>query len=106
MLTRLMSLIWATRCTFVSTPPCRCSRDYWYIDDVEIVGAAGGGSLAINDVSIAEGDSGSSNLKVFTVTRSGDTSGTSSVNFAAVDGTANSPSDYVATSGTVQFLGG
>ena len=73
------------------------------VDNVQIVGTPGGAQISISDVQMAEGDSGSSNL-VFTVTRSGDTSGISDVDFATADGTAGVGSDYVATSGTLQFL--
>jgi hypothetical protein len=79
------------------------SNEDGHVDDVQIVGTPTGSELAINDVQLTEGDSGSSNL-VFTVTRSGDTAGISSVNFDTADGTANAGADYVATSGTVQFL--
>ena len=58
--------------------------------------------MSINDVSSKEGNSGTKNF-IFTVTRSGDTSGTSSVNFATTDGTATVPSDYTSNSGTVSF---
>jgi len=44
-------------------------------------------TIAINDVSMAEGNSGTTNF-VFTVTRSGVTTGTSSVNFASANGGA------------------
>jgi len=62
-------------------------------------------TLSINDIIIAEGDSGTTNFD-FTITRSGDTSGTSSVSFATADGTATASSDYIATSGTVSFASG
>ena len=61
-------------------------------------------TLSIDDVQLAEGDSGSSNL-VFTVTRNGDTSGTSSVDFATADGTATSGSDYAAIPTTTLNFG-
>ena len=41
-----------------------------------------------------------------TVTRTGDTSGTFSVNYATSDGTAGQRSDYLATSGTLSFAVG
>ena len=62
--------------------------------------------ISINDVTMTEGNSGTKNF-VFTVTRSGDTSGTSSVGYATADGTATvANSDYVAKSGTVYFTEG
>ncbi|HTU10511.1 MAG TPA: Calx-beta domain-containing protein [Allosphingosinicella sp.] len=60
--------------------------------------------VSINDVSIAEGASGTSIL-TFTVTRSGGT-GAFSVDFGTVDGSATQPSDYLATSGTLNFGAG
>ena len=59
--------------------------------------------LAINDVTLAEGDSGTTNF-VFTVTRTGDLSKPSSVDFATADGTATAASgDYTAQTGTLNF---
>lgn len=80
------------------------SREDGFVDNVRIEAAEQvGAQLSIDDVQRVEGDSGNSNL-VFTVTRSGDTSGTSSVDFATANGTAGSTSDYIVTSGTLQFL--
>lgn len=56
-------------------------------------------SLTINDVSSAEGNSGTQVLN-FTVTRTGTTATASSFSFATADNTAISGSDYVAASGT------
>lgn len=56
-------------------------------------------SFAINDVSVTEGG----NL-VFTVTKTGSTSSTFTVNYATSNGTATSGSDYTAASGTLTFL--
>src|SRR5437667_6655635 len=62
--------------------------------------------ISINDVTLTEGVSGTKNFD-FTVTRSGDISSTSSVNFATADGTATvANSDYVANSGTLSFAAG
>ncbi len=63
-------------------------------------------SLAINDPSISEGDSGSVNLD-FTVTRSGDdTLSAITVAYNTSDNTATAGSDYTATSGTVTIPSG
>jgi serralysin len=61
-------------------------------------------SITINDVALAEGNSGTKNF-VFTVARSGDTTSISSVNFATSDGTAKN-SDYTPQSGIVIFAAG
>jgi subtilisin-like proprotein convertase family protein len=60
-------------------------------------------SISIDDVQLAEGDSGTTAF-VFTVSRTGDLSGTSSVDFATADGIAVAGTDYVSANGTVQFL--
>jgi len=63
-------------------------------------------SIAINDVTKAEGNSGTTSFE-FTITRSGDTTGTSTVNFATADGTATlANSDYTANSGLLTFTAG
>jgi hypothetical protein len=76
------------------------------IDDVIINGVLSGPitpSITINDVALVEGNSGTTSFD-FTVTRSGDTSGASSVNFATSDGTATLiNSDYASNSGTLNF---
>jgi len=56
--------------------------------------AAAVGNISINDVTIAEGNAGTS-IATFTVTRSGGTAAFD-VNFATADGTATGGSDYVA----------
>ncbi|QZP09152.1 Calx-beta domain-containing protein [Caenibius sp. WL] len=55
-------------------------------------------SFAIADASVTEGGN-----VVFTVTRSGDTSGAVTVAYASSDGTATAGSDYTAVSGTLSF---
>jgi hypothetical protein len=59
-----------------------------------------GVSFAVGDAAQAE-TSGSS--IVFTVTKSGTTSSSFSLNYATADGTASSASDYWSKSGTVTF---
>lgn len=82
--------------------------DEWVgIDDIVVssVAAANPGSFAINDVTLTEGDAGTTDM-TFTVTRSGGTTGAVSVDFATADGTAVAGSDYDATSGTLSFADG
>ncbi|HKO33173.1 MAG TPA: hypothetical protein VJY85_05455, partial [Candidatus Limnocylindria bacterium] len=57
-------------------------------------------TLSISNASITEGDAGTQTL-TFTVTQSA--RGKSSVRFATEAGTASSPSDYLARSGTLKF---
>jgi glucose/arabinose dehydrogenase len=59
-------------------------------------------ALAINDISVAEGNSGTSTA-TFTVTLSTSSLQTVTVQYATQDGTATAGSDYVATSGTLTF---
>jgi len=62
-------------------------------------------SLTINDVSVVEGNSGTTNV-AFTVSLSVASALTVSVNYATTNGTALAGSDYMATNGTVSFLPG
>ncbi|WP_094583979.1 Calx-beta domain-containing protein [Synechococcus sp. BO 8801] len=61
-------------------------------------------SFSISDVSIIEGNSGTTTA-VFTVTLSNAVVGGTSVSYATANGTAIAGSDYVATSGTLNFTG-
>ena len=63
------------------------------------------GAFSINDVSISEGDSGSSFL-TFTVSRNGGDTGAVTVDYATADGTATAGSDYLSASGTLTFADG
>src|SRR6185369_1739205 len=65
----------------------------------------GGVTLAINDVTITEGASGTS-VANFTVSLSSASSNTVTVNYATADTTAVAGVDYVATSGTLTFTPG
>jgi hypothetical protein len=56
-------------------------------------------TLSIDDVIVAE----SGGTAVFTVSRSGGTTGTVTVDYAAADGTAAAPGDYTSQSGTLTF---
>ncbi|HEX3219019.1 MAG TPA: Calx-beta domain-containing protein [Candidatus Limnocylindria bacterium] len=60
-------------------------------------------TLSINDVTITEGNAGTLTMS-FTVTQTG--RGKSSVRYATVDGSATSPADFVARTGTLKFAGG
>ncbi|MCC7265239.1 MAG: hypothetical protein IT369_22255 [Candidatus Latescibacteria bacterium] len=62
-------------------------------------------SLVINDVAVAEGNSGTKNL-IFTVTQSVASGQTVTVSYATANGTATAGSDYVAASGTLNFAPG
>ena len=59
-------------------------------------------SLSINDVTVIEGNTGTTNA-VFTVTLSPDSPGTVTVNFTTANGSATAGSDYLANSGTLTF---
>jgi hypothetical protein len=72
---------------------------------VSISGGPVSGSVAINDVSITEGNSGTK-IETFTVTRSGGTAAFA-VNYFTSDGGATvADNDYAANSGTLQFGSG
>ncbi len=62
-------------------------------------------SLSINDVTVTEGNSGTTNA-VFTVSLSAASGQTVSVNYATADGTATQPADYANSSGTLTFPAG
>src|SRR5207249_3985573 len=71
-----------------------------------ILNAVGrGASLSINDVTITEGNTGTT-AAVFTVTLSTASSQTVTVNYATADGTARAGSDYTGTAGTLTFAPG
>src|SRR5947199_1055047 len=59
-------------------------------------------SFAIDDVSHLEGNSGTTSY-TFTVTKTGATEGSATVNYAIHDRTALQPRDYTATSSTLTF---
>jgi hypothetical protein len=62
-------------------------------------------TVNIGDASVVEGNRGSTQMR-FTVSRSGSSQGTASVNYRTVPGTALAKSDYNATSGTLTFQPG
>jgi len=64
---------------------------------------ATGHTLTVNNVSIAEGDSGGTTQATFTVALSAADTHPVVVDYATTDGTATAGSDYVATSGRLTF---
>jgi hypothetical protein len=62
-------------------------------------------SLSINDVTVTEGDSGSTNAS-FTVTLSGVSSNPVSLDFFTSNGSSAEPGDYTAVNGTLSFAPG
>jgi uncharacterized repeat protein (TIGR01451 family) len=62
-------------------------------------------SLSINDVTVTEGNSGSTNA-TFTVTLSSAAGNTVSVDFFTSNGTAAEPGDFTAVNGTLSFAPG
>jgi hypothetical protein len=61
-----------------------------------------GATISIDDVSLAEGNSGTANM-IFTVSLSNPSVSTVQVNYTTADDTASGGSDYTATSGTLTF---
>jgi len=61
-------------------------------------------AVSVNDATLIEGNSGSSNM-VFTVTVTGSHTNTVGVNYSTADGTATAGADYTATSGQLVFPG-
>ena len=62
-------------------------------------------AVHIDDARVVEGNAGT-RLARFTVTRQGSTTGTATVAFSTLNGSASSGSDYVARSGTLAFAAG
>ncbi len=72
---------------------------------IQRVCPAGGSCLSIDDVSVTEGDSGTTDAS-FTVTLSSPSDQTVTVDYQTSDGTAKAPDDYEAQSGTLTFAPG
>jgi Calx-beta domain len=62
-------------------------------------------SVSIGDVSVTEGNTGTTNA-IFSVTLSAASGQTATVNYATADGSASAGSDYTAKSGTLTFAPG
>jgi uncharacterized repeat protein (TIGR01451 family) len=86
----------------LSAPSCGVALGVPATETVTIIDGQTQPTLSINNVSQAEGNAGSSNF-VFTVTLSGQSAQTVTVNYATANGTATAGSDYTATSGTLTF---
>ena len=86
----------------LSAPSCGVALGVPATENVTIIDGQTQPTLSINNVSQAEGNAGSSNF-VFTVTLSGQSAQTVTVNYATANGTATAGSDYTATSGTLTF---
>lgn len=71
--------------------------------EVAAEAAADPPGLVIGDVSLTEGHSGT-RWAIFPITRTGDITGESAVDWGTVNGTATSPQDFVAASGTAFFM--
>jgi predicted extracellular nuclease len=83
-------------------------NDEWVgIDDIQVTASSAPAlpSLSIANNSITEGDSGTKTLS-FTVSRAGDTTGVTTVDFGTANGSAIAGTDYVAASGPITFLAG
>ena len=79
------------------------------ISDAQGVGTItdddGAPTLSINDATVSEGNTGTTNA-VFTVTLSSASGNAVTVDYATANGTATAPADYTATSGTLTFPAG
>jgi uncharacterized protein len=78
------------------------------IDDLSVTANGTGPitpSLSISNVSLPEGNSGTTNFN-FTVTLSASPTADVTVNYATADGSATAPSDYAAASGILTFPAG
>ncbi len=63
-------------------------------------------SLSINDVTVAEANTGTNTSAVFTVSLSGQSQSSITVNYATANGTATAPADYLSASGLLTFAPG
>ncbi len=68
------------------------------------LGAPGSATLSINDVTVTEGNSGTTTLN-FTVTRNNNLTAFT-VDYATADGSATQPGDYTSASGALTFAAG
>ncbi|MGH9889517.1 MAG: Calx-beta domain-containing protein, partial [bacterium] len=71
----------------------------WFVDDINVYQCSGP-ALSINDVTVTEGNAGTTSA-TFTVTLSETSEQTVQVNAYTADGTATAPADYTALPGTL-----
>jgi len=76
-----------------------------FLPDALAALADASGTLSINDVSLNEGNSGTTNF-MFTVSLLPASASTVTVNYATADGTAGAPDDYTVSAGTLTFSPG
>jgi hypothetical protein len=62
--------------------------------------------VAVSNPSVIDGPAGTTQAETFTLTRTGSTTGSLTVNWTTADDTAKAGTDYVAASGTVIFAAG
>jgi hypothetical protein len=62
--------------------------------------------IAVSNPSVVEGPTGTTQSETFTITRTGSTTGSLTVNWTTADDTAKAGTDYVGASGTVTFASG
>jgi glucose/arabinose dehydrogenase len=62
--------------------------------------------IAVSNPSVIEGAAGMTQVETFTITRTGSTAGSLTVNWTTADDTAQAGTDYVGASGTITFASG
>jgi Calx-beta domain len=93
--------------TVITAAATSTDADYAGVDAADVAVSNrddDGASLRIDDVTLAEGDAGSTAF-VFTVTLTGNVAKGVRVNYATADGSALAPADYATTTGQLAFAG-
>jgi Zn-dependent metalloprotease len=76
----------------------------WVLDDVRVYTCAATSTLAFASTTYSVDEGGTS--QTITVSRTGNSTGAASVSYAATNGTATAGSDYIAATGTLNWLDG